>query len=85
MAQRLQWADISPFRAVLYQIDDDNPFNKKVASVEYNHNDGTFYALIFHRDRIDKPCDVDTDRPNKVAAMESAMAMLVARRFDETN
>ena len=84
MSTRLQWADLSPSRSVLYQVSDDNPFNKKVATVDYNHNDGTFISIVYDTDAL-KPFDVELEIPNKVKAMESAMAMLVARRFDKAD
>jgi hypothetical protein len=81
---RLEWADISPYRAVLYQIDDESPINKKVASVEYDRQDNKFIAVVNHlrsSDVADAAYDIDT----KVEAMETALAMLVAMRFDQAN
>lgn len=82
MATRLQWADISPFRAVLYQIEDDNPYNKKIAEVAYNHDQRVFCALIYDNESRVPLRDAQVDIPTKVEAMEAAMAMLVAARFD---
>jgi hypothetical protein len=79
---RLQWADLSPYRAVLYRIEDDNPFNKKVAEVVYNTAEQSFTSLIFDPDSRIPLRDAQIDLPSKVEAMEAAMALLVASRFD---
>lgn len=84
MGQRLQWADLGPYKAYLYLIDDDSPINKKVAEVTYNSDDGTFVSLIFG-DRHRGFSDAQIDIPTKVEAMEAAMALLVASRFDKAN
>lgn len=86
MATRLQWADLGPYRAVLYLIDDDNPLNKKIAEVAYNNTEGKFVSLIYNVGDYKAPLrDAQIDIPTKVEAMESAMAMLVASRFDKAN
>jgi len=83
VGQRLEWADISPYRAVLYLVDDENPFNKQIASVAYDHEKGSFLALL-HRSNV-ALSDAQIDIPTKVEAMEAAMALLVASRFDKAN
>ena len=84
MGTRLEWADISPYRAVLYQIDDENPFNRKVGSVEYNHDDKKFIAIVNH-ERSAAIVDAQINLDSKIEAMETTMAMMVVRRFDQAN
>jgi hypothetical protein len=81
---RLEWADINPYRAVLYQIDDENPINKKVASVEYDRDQKKFIAVVNHL-RSPAVADAQINIDTKVEAMETALAMLVAMRFDQAN
>ena len=81
MAQRLEWADLGPYQAYLYLIDDESPINKKVAEVTYNTHDQAFVTIIY-RDAIVR--DAQIDIPTKVEAMEAAMALLVANRFDRS-
>lgn len=86
MGKRLQWADHPPYRAALYEFDDDNPFNRCVASIRYDHNSGTFVALINGPDnKLPVYADAQTNIPTKIEAMEAAMAMLVANRFDRAS
>lgn len=79
---RLEWADISPYRAVLYQIEDDNPFNKKVAEVNYDRNNGMFIAQVKESDY--RMRDALIGIPSKIEAMEQAMALLVVTRFEDS-
>ena len=81
MGQRLQWADLGPYQAYLYLIDDESPINKKIAEVTYNTNERTFVTIIY-RDSIVR--DAQIDLPTKVEAMEAALALLVANRFDRS-
>lgn len=86
MTDRFEWFDVSPKRAVLYQINKDNPFNKKIAEVFYNELDKDGFVVRLH----------DKDNPlirewvaqsvkTKQEAMELALAELVARRIDKAN
>lgn len=87
MGKRLQWVDHPPYRAALYEIDDDNPFNRCVASIRYDHDSATFVAVI-NNSPLDKKApyaDAQTNIPTKIEAMEAAMAMLVANRFDRAS
>ena len=86
MGQRLQWADLGPYKAYLYLIDDESPINKKVAEVTYNSDEGTFVSLVFNvGDYKSLLRDAQIDIPTKVEAMEATMALLVASRFDKAN
>jgi hypothetical protein len=70
----------------LYLVDDDNPINKKIAEVAYNNAEGKFVSLIYNVGDYKAPLrDAQIDIPTKVEAMEAAMAMLVASRFDKAN
>ena len=83
--KRLQWFDATPYQAVLYEIDTDEVYNKKIAEVTYNYDQKTFVALIYDPDSRIPLRDAQIDIPTKVEAMEAAMALLVAKRFDESN
>lgn len=90
MGNRLVWADLGPYQAVLYEVDDFRPFNKKVATVEYDHHEHTYMVKTY--DRPDALQTIITelvmDIPTKVEAMEQAMAELVIQRMnkaDKTN
>lgn len=87
MGKRLSWVDHHPYLAALYEIDDDIPFGRCVASIRYDHDSHTFTAFI-NNGPLDKKApyaDSQTDIPTKIEAMEAAMAMLVANRFDRAN
>jgi hypothetical protein len=77
---RLHWADISPYRAVLYEIREDNPFNRKIASVEYDYETCTFMACIHNGEVL---FDAETELASKIEAQEHALAMLVVRRMEQ--
>lgn len=79
--KRLQWFDATPYQAILYEIDTDEPRNTKIAEVTYNHDQKTFVSLIY-RDQLLR--DAQVNIPSKVEAMETAMALLVANRFDRS-
>ena len=83
--KRLQWFDATPYQAVLYEIDTDLVYNKKIAEVTYNYDQKTFVSLIYDPGSHIPLCDAQIDIPTKVEAMEAAMALLVARRFDRAN
>lgn len=88
MGNRLVWANISPYRSVLYEVDDERPFNREVATVEFDHEAKTFLAKIRDPQRFNLITEVVTDIPTKVEAMEQAMAELVIQRMykaDKTN
>ena len=79
--KHLAWFDASEYQAILYEIDTDEICNKKVAEVTYNKDAGGFVALIFREQLLR---DAQINIPSKVEAMEAAMALLVANRFDRT-
>ena len=83
--KRLQWFDATPYQAVLYEIDTDEVRNKKIAEVTYNYDQKTFVSLIYDPDSRIPLRDAQIDIPTKVEAMEAAMALLVASRFDKAN
>jgi hypothetical protein len=76
---RLEWADISPYRAVLYEIREDNPFNRKLASVEYDWETGTFMSCIHNGEIL---FDAELELATKIEAQEHAIAMLVLKRME---
>jgi hypothetical protein len=84
MGQRLQWADLGPYKAYLFLVDDDSPINKKVAEVIYDHEANKFISMLFH-EQVGSLVDAQIDLPTKVEAMEAALALLVANRFDKAN
>jgi hypothetical protein len=83
--KRLQWFDATPYQAVLYEIDSAEPRNKKIAEVTYNYDQKTFVSLIYDPDSRIPLRDAQINIPTKIEAMEAAMALLVASRFDKAN
>lgn len=77
---RLYWADVSPYRSVLYEVRDDNPYNRKLASVEYDWATGTFMSCIHDGKTL---FDAELELTSKVEAKEQALAMLVSRRMEQ--
>lgn len=82
MGTRLQWADLGPYKAYLYLVDDESPINTKVGEVIYDHEANKFISMLYH-DRLGILRDAQIDIPTKVDAMEATLALLVAARFDK--
>lgn len=79
MSSRLEWVDISPYRAVLYEIRSDNPFNRKVAVIEYDFTNREFYGLIQDKKFL------SVGFAEKKNAMEATLAALVFDRLTQEN
>ncbi len=82
MASRYQWFDASPYRAVLYEIADDRPVNRKVAAIEFNHDDRRFMLHLFSNGLpyVESVASFE----DKQSAMEQVIAELVARRMNQS-
>jgi hypothetical protein len=86
MSTRYEWADISPKRAVLYLVDDENPRNKKIAEVFYNEyeKNGFVARLVDNKNPLVTEW-VNSAIETKQEAMKIALVALVARRIDKAN
>jgi hypothetical protein len=79
------WADVSPYRAVLYEVEDSNPYNRRIASVDFNHENKTFMTRTFASPGSTTVTELVIDIPTKVAAMEQALAELVIQRMNKAD
>lgn len=83
---RYEWADISPKRAILHLVRDDNPYNKKIAEVFYNELTRDGFVVQLHDENNPLIADwIAQAIQDKQEAMKYALVELVARRIDKAN
>lgn len=81
MTTRYQWFDSSPYRATLYEIADDKPINRKVAVIEFDHDERRFMLHLFNNGLpyVESIASFE----DKQSAMEQVIAELVIRRMNQ--
>lgn len=80
MASRLQWFDATRYESILYEIDDDRPYNQKVATITYDEASGKFAMRLL---RVASYPLVLLAGEDKQVAMEQVIAELVIRRMNQ--
>lgn len=81
MTTTYKWFDASPYHAILYEISGDRPVNRKVAAIEFNHEDRRFLLTVFRKGL--PYAEYVTSFETKQAAMEQVIAEMVVRRMNQ--